>query len=135
MFVMMTMMSTGGLMVVSQMGAFTRDFGMADVLVFGLPALPSHFRSIALPTPHSPFFGWVSDRIGREDTMVIAFALEGLAMTIWLLTRRDAAIFVLMSGMVFFGWGEIFSLFPRRNRHLWVKTSHIQLWPLYTARA
>ena len=40
MFVMMTMMSTSGLMVMSQMGAFTRDFGMADVLVFGLPLLP-----------------------------------------------------------------------------------------------
>ena len=40
MFAMMTMMSTTGLMVTSQMGAFTRDFGMADVLVFGLPLLP-----------------------------------------------------------------------------------------------
>ncbi|PYU32581.1 MAG: oxalate/formate MFS antiporter, partial [Acidobacteria bacterium] len=53
-----------------------------------------------------------SDHIGRENTMVIAFALEGFAMTIWLWTRRDAATFVLMSGVVFFGWGEIFSLFP-----------------------
>ena len=113
MFVMMTMMSTSGLMVVSQMGSFTRDFGMADVLVFGLPALPLALSIDRLANGLTrPFFGWVSDRIGREDTMVIAFALEGLAMTIWLLTRRDAAIFVLMSGVVFFGWGEIFSLFP-----------------------
>jgi MFS family permease len=59
-----------------------------------------------------PFFGWVSDRIGRENTMAIAFALEGLAMTVWLLTRDDALLFVLLSGVVFFGWGEIFSLFP-----------------------
>ncbi len=113
MFVMMTMMSTSGLMVVSQMGSFTRDFGMADVLVFGLPALPLALSIDRLANGLTrPFFGWVSDRIGRENTMVIAFALEGLAMTIWLLTRRDAAIFVLMSGVVFFGWGEIFSLFP-----------------------
>jgi MFS transporter, OFA family, oxalate/formate antiporter len=113
MFVMMTMMSTSGLMVVSQMGAFTRDFGMAGVLVFGLSALPLALSIDRFANGLTrPFFGWVSDRIGRENTMVIAFALEGLAMTIWLLTRKDAAVFVIMSGAVFFGWGEIFSLFP-----------------------
>jgi OFA family oxalate/formate antiporter-like MFS transporter len=113
MFVMMTMMSTSGLMVVSQMGALTRDFGMADILVLGLPALPLALSIDRFANGLTrPFFGWVSDHIGRENTMVIAFALEGLAMTIWLLTRRDAATFVLMSGVVFFGWGEIFSLFP-----------------------
>ena len=113
MFVMMTMMSTSGLMVVSQMGVFTRDFGMADVLVFGLPALPLALSIDRFANGLTrPFFGWVSDHIGRENTMVIAFALEGFTMTIWLWTRRDAATFVLMSGVVFFGWGEIFSLFP-----------------------
>ena len=113
MFGMMTMMSTSGLMVVSQMGAFTRDFGMAGVLVLGLPALPLALSIDRFANGLTrPFFGWISDHIGRENTMVIAFALEGLAMTIWLLTRRDAPVFVLMSGVVFFGWGEIFSLFP-----------------------
>lgn len=112
-FIMMAMMSTSGLMVISQMGAFTRDFGMATVLVFGLPVLPLALSIDRVTNGLTrPFFGWVSDRIGRENTMVIAFALEGLAMTAWLLTRDNAAIFVLMSGVVFFGWGEIFSLFP-----------------------
>jgi len=59
-----------------------------------------------------PFFGWVSDKIGRENTMLIAFALEGVAMTVWFLCRDNAMLFVLLSGVVFFGWGEIFSLFP-----------------------
>lgn len=113
MFVMMTMMSTSGLMVVSQMGAFTRDFGMADVLVFGFAALPLALSIDRFANGLTrPFFGWLSDYIGRENTMVIAFALEGLAMTLWLLTRAHAATFVVMSGVVFFGWGEIFSLFP-----------------------
>ena len=44
--------------------------------------------------------------------MFIAFLLEACAMTAWLLTRGDPVVFVLMSGVVFFGWGEIFSLFP-----------------------
>ena len=113
MFVMMTMMSTAGLMVTSQIAAFTRDFGMADAIVFGLPLLP-----LALSVDRvmngltRPFFGWLSDQIGRENTMVIAFTLEGTAMTLWLLTRSHPALFVIMSGVVLFGWGEIFSLFP-----------------------
>jgi oxalate/formate antiporter len=112
-FAMMTMMCTSGLMIISQMGAFTKDFGMGDVLVFGVAALPLALSIDRITNGFTrPFFGWVSDRIGRETTMVIAFSLEGLAMIAWLFTRNDPTIFVLMSGVVFFGWGEIFSLFP-----------------------
>jgi oxalate/formate antiporter len=113
MFGMMTMMSTSGLMVTSQMGAFTADFGIANVLVLGLPLLPFALSVDRVTNGLTrPFFGWVSDRIGRENTMVIAFALEGVAMTAWLFARYNPTLFVLMSGLVFFGWGEIFSLFP-----------------------
>jgi MFS family permease len=113
MFTMMTMMSTTGLMVTSQMGAFARDFGMGDVLLWGLPVLPLALSLDRLTNGATrPFFGWVSDRYGRENTMLIAFALEGTAMTLWLLTRESPVLFVLLSGLVFFGWGEIFSLFP-----------------------
>jgi OFA family oxalate/formate antiporter-like MFS transporter len=113
MFVMMTMMSTAGLMVTSQMAAFTRDFGMASALVFGLPLLPLALSLDRITNGLTrPFFGWLSDRIGRENTMVIAFTLEGVAMTVWLLTRSSPVAFVLMSGVVLFAWGEIFSLFP-----------------------
>ena len=113
MFVMMTMMSTSGLMVTSQMGAFAAEFGITKALVWGLAALP-----LALTVDRftngltRPFFGWVSDKIGRENTMFIAFGLEGIAMALWLATRTDPLLFVLLSGLVFFGWGEIFSLFP-----------------------
>ena len=113
MFVMMTMMSTAGLMVTSQLAAFTRDFGMANALVFGLPLLPLALSIDRITNGLTrPFFGWLSDQIGRENTMVIAFTLEGMAMTGWLLTRSNPVIFVVMSGVVLFGWGEIFSLFP-----------------------
>ena len=113
MFALMTMMSTTGLMVTSQMGAFTRDFGMGSVLVFGLPVLPLALSLDRITNGATrPFFGWISDRFGRENTMLIAFALEGTAMTLWLLTRTNPVLFVLLSGVVFFGWGEIFSLFP-----------------------
>ena len=113
MFVMMTMMSTGGLMVVSNFKAFATDFGVANAVVLGAAAIP-----LALTIDRvcngltRPFFGWVSDRLGRENTMALAFALEGLAIAVLLVYREDPLIFVLMSGVVFFGWGEIFSLFP-----------------------
>jgi OFA family oxalate/formate antiporter-like MFS transporter len=113
MFAMMTMMSTSGLMVTSQMASFAADFGVSNMLVFGLAALPLALTIDRFTNGLTrPLFGWISDRLGRENTMCFAFALEGVAMTLWLLTRDNAVLFVLLSGVVFFGWGEIFSLFP-----------------------
>jgi oxalate/formate antiporter len=112
-FLMMTMMSTGGLMVLSQFGAFMKDFGLANAMVFGIAALPLALTiDRATNGATRPFFGWVSDRIGRENTMAIAFIGEGLAVALMLSQRDNPIAFVLLSGVVFFGWGEIFSLFP-----------------------
>jgi oxalate/formate antiporter len=113
MFVMMTMMSTSGLMVTSQMATFAAEFGITKAVVWGLAALPLALTIDRFTNGLTrPFFGWVSDQIGRENTMCIAFGLEGVAMALWLAMRNDPLLFVLLSGVVFFGWGEIFSLFP-----------------------
>ena len=113
MFFMMTMMSTGGLMIISQFAAFSRDFGVANVVVFGLAALPLALTIDRLTNGLTrPFFGFVSDKIGRENTMAIAFLMEAAAVTLMVLLRDNALVFVMLSGVVFFGWGEIFSLFP-----------------------
>jgi oxalate/formate antiporter len=113
MFAMMTMMSTGGLMIISQFGAFSRDFGVTSVTVLGMAALPLALNIDRITNGLTrPFFGWVSDQIGRENTMAIAFLMEAAAVTLMLLLRDNALLFVLLSGVVFFGWGEIFSLFP-----------------------
>jgi oxalate/formate antiporter len=113
MFIMMSMMATSGLMVVSQVGPFSADFGVRDTLVLGLAALPlSLTLSRATNGITRPFFGWVSDHIGRENTMFIAFSLEAVAILLLLRYAHHAAIFVVLTGVVFFGWGEIFSLFP-----------------------
>jgi MFS transporter, OFA family, oxalate/formate antiporter len=113
MFVMMTMMATCGLMVVSNFQAFARDFGVAEIIVFGMAAFPLAQQIDRVTNGLTrPFFGWVSDRIGRENTMAIAFLLDAAAVTLMLLFRDNALAFVLLSGVVFFGWGEIFSLFP-----------------------
>jgi OFA family oxalate/formate antiporter-like MFS transporter len=112
-FIMMTMMSTGGLMVITQFATFSRDFGVADVVVLGFAALPLALTIDRITNGLTrPFFGWVSDRIGRENTMGIAFLLEAAAIFSMLYFRDNALVFVILSGVVFFGWGEIFSLFP-----------------------
>ena len=112
-FLMMTMMATGGLMVISQFAAFSKDFGMDKMLVFGLAAVPLAATIDRFCNGLTrPFFGWVSDRLGRERTMVLAFTLEAVAILGWIALRGHPTAFVLLSGAVFFGWGEIFSLFP-----------------------
>ena len=113
MFAMFTMMSTSGLMVTSQMASFAKDFGMTDVMVFGMAALPLALTIDRICNGLTrPLFGWISDRWGRENTMAFAFFFEGVAMTLWLTTSDNPVLFVLLSGVVFLGWGEIFSLFP-----------------------
>ncbi len=112
-FVMMTMMSTGGLMVITQFAGFAKEFGVTEIMVFGSAAVPLALTIDRFTNGFTrPFFGWVSDRIGRENTMGVAFFLEALAILLWLSFRDNAVAFVLLSGLVFFAWGEIFSLFP-----------------------
>lgn len=113
MFMMMTMMSTSGLMVTSQMAIFAKDFGITSVTILGMAALPLAMTIDRFMNGLTrPVCGYISDRIGREKMMFFAFGLEGIAMTFWLLCKSDPVLFVLLSGVVFFGWGEIFSLFP-----------------------
>jgi OFA family oxalate/formate antiporter-like MFS transporter len=113
MFVMMSLMSTSGLMVISQIGNFAADFGITKLTIWGAAALPLALTIDRFTNGLTrPFFGWLSDRIGRENTMFCAFSLEAAAMTVWLLMITDPLWFALMSGVVFLGWGEIFSLFP-----------------------
>jgi OFA family oxalate/formate antiporter-like MFS transporter len=112
-FIMMSMMSTSGLMVVSNVGPFAKEFKVADVLVIGMAALPLSLTLSRFTNGLTrPFFGWVSDQIGREMTMFIAFSLECAAILILFAFIDRPALFVVLTGLVFFGWGEIFSLFP-----------------------
>jgi len=59
-----------------------------------------------------PFFGWVSDHLGRYDTMAIVFILEAVAITALALLVSHPIWFVAFSGLMFFAWGDIYSLFP-----------------------
>jgi len=112
-FAMMAMMSTSGLMVVSNVGPFANEYKVAQVLVFGMAALPLSLTLSRVTNGLTrPFFGWISDHIGREQTMALAFALEAVAILVLLNVLHNPVLFVVLTGLVFFGWGEIFSLFP-----------------------
>ena len=118
MFVMMSMMSTGGLMVITQFTSFAKAFGIGpttSVTILGatMAAIPAALTFDRITNGLTrPFFGFVSDHIGRENTMGLAFILEGAAIYLMLQYRTDPFMLVVLSGLVFFGWGEIFSLFP-----------------------
>jgi oxalate/formate antiporter len=94
-FLMMSMMSTSGLMVVFNVGPFAKDFGVANVLVLGMAALPLSLTLSRVTNGLTrPFFGWVSDHIGREGTMALAFSLECVAILILFAFINQPALFV-----------------------------------------
>jgi OFA family oxalate/formate antiporter-like MFS transporter len=117
MYVMFVMVATGGLMATAQLAPIAKDFKVdgvsVSILGLTLPALQFALSiDRVLNGLTRPFFGWVSDNIGRENTMFIAFLIEGIGIYALLHYAADPLMFVILSGLVFFAWGEIYSLFP-----------------------
>jgi OFA family oxalate/formate antiporter-like MFS transporter len=140
MYAMFVLVGAGGLMATAQLAPIAKDFQIDGVPVsligITLPAL-TFALSIdrILNGVTRPFFGWVSDNIGRENTMLIAFGLE--AVGIWALSAfgHDPVMFVVLSGLVFFAWGEIYSLFPSTCTDVYgVKYATTNAGLLYTAK-
>ncbi|HEV2335764.1 MAG TPA: oxalate/formate MFS antiporter [Stellaceae bacterium] len=113
-YVMFILVAASGLMATAQIALVARDFHLANnPILFGMTVL-----SLALLVDNvangaaRPLFGWISDMIGRENTMAIAFALGGISY--WLLGTVGTSpwAFVIFAGLIFLTWGEIFSLFP-----------------------
>jgi MFS transporter, OFA family, oxalate/formate antiporter len=140
MYAMFVMVGTGGLMVTAQLAPVARDFGIdtvpVSILGLALPALGFALSlGLVLNGLSRPFFGWLSDRIGRENTMLIAFLLEGIGIFALFWFARDPTLFVLLSGLVYFAWGQIFALFPATCTDIYGKkfaTTNYSM--LYTAK-
>ncbi len=117
MYVMFVMVGAGGLMAVAQLAPIATDFnvGKIPVSILGL-TLPALTFALTIDRVLNgicrPFFGWVSDHIGRENTMFVAFLIEGIGIYTLLVFAGNPVLFVILSGLVFFAWGEIYSLFP-----------------------
>jgi OFA family oxalate/formate antiporter-like MFS transporter len=117
MYFMFVMVAAGGLMATAQIGPIAKDFNVGGVPVsmmgITLPALTFALTiDRILNGVTRPFFGWVSDKIGREETMFICFALEAVGILAMYQWGHEPLAFVLLTGLVFFAWGEIYSLFP-----------------------
>src|SRR4051812_11458298 len=117
MYLMFVAVGAGGLMAIAQLAPIAKDYKVdaipASILGLTLPALTFALTiDRVLNGVCRPFFGWVSDHIGRENTMFIAFFIEGIGIYALLLFAGHPVLFVILSGLVFFAWGEIYSLFP-----------------------
>jgi OFA family oxalate/formate antiporter-like MFS transporter len=116
-YVMFVLVAAGGLVVTAQLASIAADYGVADspLTIVGITGT---VLTLALVVDNvlnglaRPFFGWVSDRIGREVTMFIAFMLAAGAIALLALHGRDPLWFLISSGLIYFTWGEIYSLFP-----------------------
>ncbi|MGQ4274365.1 oxalate/formate MFS antiporter [Terrihabitans sp. B22-R8] len=117
MYVMFVMVASGGLIAAAQIGPIAHDFGVAEtpVTILGITMAALTF-AISLDRIFDgfgrPFFGWVSDTIGRENTMFIAFAIAALALSLLVFKGNNPLIFVVFSALFFGVFGEIYSLFP-----------------------
>jgi OFA family oxalate/formate antiporter-like MFS transporter len=139
-YAMFVMVGAGGLMAVAQLAFIAADYKIADIPVsilgLTLPALAFALTlDRALNGICRPLFGWVSDHIGRENTMFAAFLVEGVGIYALLYFSSDPLSFVLLTGVVFFAWGEIYSLFPATCTDIFGrKFSTANYGMLYTAK-
>ncbi len=117
MYLMFVLVGAGGLMITANLRPIAGDWKIEAVPVT-LMAMTMTTVTFAATIDRvlngltRPFFGWVSDMIGRENTMFIAFGIEGIGIWALYMLGHDPVWFVILSGLVFFAWGEIYSLFP-----------------------
>jgi OFA family oxalate/formate antiporter-like MFS transporter len=117
MYAVFVMVAAGGLMTAAQIAPIAHDFKIADQ-----PVSMLGFQMVALTFAISldrifdgfgrPFFGWVSDSIGREHTMFIAFGTAAIMLMTLSLYGQNPIVFVLATAVYFGVFGEIYSLFP-----------------------
>jgi OFA family oxalate/formate antiporter-like MFS transporter len=136
-YIMFVMVSASGLMATAQIAPIASDFKVGDQIVFwGATTLTAALIIDNLANGAArPLFGWISDNIGRERTMAIAFGLGGISY--WLLGALGTApwAFVLFAALIFLTWGEIFSLFPSTCTDTFgPKFATVNLSLLYTAK-
>src|SRR5436190_1017207 len=140
MYVMFVAVGAGGLMAIAQLAPIAKDYKVdgipVSLLGLTLPALTFALTiDRVLNGVCRPFFGWVSDHIGRENTMFIAFFVEGVGIYALLLFAHNPVWFVILSGLVFFAWGEIYPLFPATCTDIYGRTyATTNYGMLYTAK-
>jgi MFS transporter, OFA family, oxalate/formate antiporter len=116
-YIMFVLIASGGLTMAASMAPIAKDLKIDKIPVelFGL-AMPALIFAIMLNRIFDgvgrPFFGWLSDQIGRENTMAIAFFVGAAALYTLSQSGSSPVVFVLVTALYFGVYGEIFSLFP-----------------------
>jgi OFA family oxalate/formate antiporter-like MFS transporter len=129
-YVMMTMLAFGGIVVTVQLSPMAVSYHVDKVIVgWGLTALVLAIEiDRILNGLTRPFWGWVSDHIGRENALFISFILEAIAVFALLQLISHPIWFIVLSGLCFFAWGNIYSLFPSITADLygrkWATTNY-----------
>jgi OFA family oxalate/formate antiporter-like MFS transporter len=113
-YLMMALVTASGLMLSLQLKPIAVSYGYDKMALFsGLTVLTLTLSlNQVLNGSARPFFGWVSDRIGRYDTMAIVFVLEAVTIIVLTLVVARPFWFIATSALMFFAWGDIYSLFP-----------------------
>jgi OFA family oxalate/formate antiporter-like MFS transporter len=113
-YLMMTLVTASGLMLAAQLKPIGVTYGYDKYALFGGYTVLTLTLSVnqVLNGSARPFFGWVSDRIGRYDTMAIVFVMEAVMITVLTLVVARPFWFIATSALMFFAWGDIYSLFP-----------------------
>jgi MFS transporter, OFA family, oxalate/formate antiporter len=117
MYLMFWLIASGGLTMAASMAPIADDLKISKIPVslFGMvmPALGfALFLNRIFDGVGRPFFGWLSDHIGREHTMALAFLLGAAALFTLSRTGPNPVVYVLVTALYFGVYGEIFSLFP-----------------------
>lgn len=113
-YLMMTLVTASGLMLTAQLKPIGVTYGYDKYALFSGFTVLTLTLSLnqVLNGSARPFFGWVSDRIGRYDTMAIVFVMEAVTITVLTLVVARPFAFIVISALMFFAWGDIYSLFP-----------------------
>jgi OFA family oxalate/formate antiporter-like MFS transporter len=108
MYVMFVLMATGGLLVTANAGPMARSWGLSAAAL----TLAATLSPIANGGARV-FWGWASDRLGRENTMILTFVLQAVCLFLVIAVgQTSAAWFAVTLVLVYFTWGQIYSLFP-----------------------
>jgi OFA family oxalate/formate antiporter-like MFS transporter len=108
MYFAFVLMATGGLLVTANAGSMARSWGISA----GALTLAATLSPLANAGART-FWGWFSDRVGRETTMVLTFALQAVCLcAMAMLGPLSPTLFAATLVAVYFTWGQIYSLFP-----------------------
>lgn len=140
MYALFVAVAAGGLMATAQIGPIAKDYGIANIPVsllgFTLPLLTMTLSIDNLCNGFTrPLCGFISDRIGRENVMMIVFVGEGLAMLGLMKFGHHPMAFMAFAALTFLFWGEIFSIFPAICADTFgVRNAAANAGTLYTAK-